>query len=269
MGTKTGISWTDKTFNMVIGCSRYDECCVYCYAERLDARFYKEGHWGVKSDRKTMSEKYWKSPLAWNENAKKNGINFKVFCSSMADVFEDNDKLIPEREKLWKLIKATPNLTWQILTKRYDCIEKFLPEDWGDGYDNVWLGISVGLQKRADEYIPVFLKVKAKTKFLSCEPLIGEINLSPYLKTGNINWVIVGGESGNGSVPEDKSVKFRYRECKLEWIESIVKECKENNIAVFTKQLGTHLAKTMKLKDKTGADVDEFPESIKFQEFPK
>lgn len=267
MGTQTGISWTDKTFNVVWGCSRYDEMCIYCYAERLDSRYSKDGHWGVKNPRREMSDKYWKQLFAWNEDAKRKGIQYKVFCSSMADWAEDHPQVAKAREKLFPIIKQTPHLTYQLLSKRYDKIKEFLPSDWGNGYDNVWLGISVGLQKRADQYIPVFLDVAAKTRFLSCEPLIGELNLEKYLP--KLDWIIAGGESGHGSYPEDKSVKFRYRECKLEWIEKIVSQCKENNTSVFVKQLGTHLSKTMGLKNRSGADINEFPKHLQFQEFPK
>lgn len=268
MGKGSHIGWTDNTFNAWWGCRRYDEMCIYCYAERLDARYDKNGHWG-NNDRKMMSENYWKQPLAWNKEAEKNGIKTKVFCSSMADVFEDNDQVIEARNRLWKLIKQTPNLNWQILTKRYDRIAQFLPDDWNGGYENVWLGISVGLQKRVDEYLPTFIEIPAKTRFLSCEPLIGELDLTKYLKTGKIHQVITGGESGFGSHPEDKNVKFRYRECKIEWIEKIVSQCKETNTSIFVKQLGTHLAKTMNLNDRAGSDINEFPENIRYQQFPK
>lgn len=270
MGTKTNISWTDKTWNAWWGCMHYSELCDFCYAERFDAYVHaKNPHWGAGSDRLLMSEKHWQQPVSWNDNAKRLGIRYKVFCSSMADIFESHPQVVQERIKLWELIKKTPYLDWQLLTKRFDRIKEFLPDDWGEGYENVWLGISVGLQKRVDQYLPEFMSIPSRVRFLSGEPLLGEVDLSPYLKTGKISWVITGGESGFGKVPNDQNVKFRYRECKLEWIEKIVNQCKEHNVPVFVKQLGTHLSREMKLNNKTGADIDEFPEQIKFQEFPK
>lgn len=269
MGTKTGISWTDKTFNIVWGCQHYSELCDFCYAERWDAYVNSSNpHWGTKAPRMLMSEKYWKNPINWNQDAKSKGTNYKVFCSSMADVFEDHPTVAQERKKLFPLIKSTPALNWQLLTKRWDRIQEFLPEDWNEGYDNAWLGVSVGLQKRVDQYLPTFIAIPSKVRFISCEPLLGPIDLTEYLKTGKIHQVIVGGESGFGKLPNDPDVKYRYRITELVWIESIVKQCKENNVPVFIKQLGTHLAKTMKLQSKTGADINEFPENIRFQEFP-
>lgn len=271
MGTVTGISWTDKTFNIVWGCTHYDECCKFCYAERIDSnpRFSKTSHWGVKNERRIMSEKYWKQPIAWNKNAEKLNTTYKVFCSSMADWAEDHPQVAMERKKLFPLIQTTPNLIWQLLSKRYDKIEQFLPENWGDGYDNAWLGISVGSQSNVDKYLPVFINIPAKVRFLSCEPLLGKLDLLPYLQTRRIHQVIIGGESGYGEVPNDPSVKYRYRKCELEWIEDIVNQCKKAKVPVFVKQMGTHLAKQMNLNDKTGSDINEFPEHLRFQDFPK
>lgn len=142
-----------------------------------------------------------------------------------------------------------------------------LPPDWGNGWNNVWIGVSVENQKRADERIPLLLKVPAKIKFLSCEPLLDGLDLKKYLS--GLDWCIIGGESGNGSKPKDSSVKYGYRECKLEWIEDIVVQCQDAKVPIFVKQLGTHLSKNMGLNDRTGSDINELPSTIMFQEFPK
>lgn len=269
MGKDSNITWCHHTFNAWWGCAHYSELCDFCYAERFDAYVHsKNPHWGVKADRLMMSEKHWQQPLAWNEEAKRLGIRYRVFCSSMADVFEKHPQVTQARIRLFELIKKTPYLDWQLLTKRYDRIREFLPDDWGDGYDNVWGGTSVGLQKRVNQYLPEFMDIPFKVRFLSCEPLLGEIDLSPYLETGKISWVITGGESGFGKIPNDPNVKFKYRECNLEWIEKIVTQCKTNDVPVFVKQLGTHLAREMKLVHKTGADINEFPKHLQIQQFP-
>ncbi len=179
------------------------------------------------------------------------------------------------------MIRKTPHHTWQILTKRPERIPQCLPDDWGDGWDNVWLGVSVEDTKTLWRMMEL-CNVPSKTRFISAEPLLESIDFGfdtevqlrgqylPNKKLGDMfHWLIIGGESGHGSVPLQKDIRYGYRECRLDWMEHIVNQCKENNIAVFVKQLGTHLAKTLSLKQKTGADIDEFQEYLRFQEFPK
>lgn len=259
MGSKTEIQWTDKTFNPWWGCIRVDKGCMNCYAERLDSRYHKANpHWGPKSERLPMSDRYWKQPIEWNKEAEKLGTNYKVFCASMADVFEDHPQLPHYREKLWKLIKATPNLTWQLLTKRPDNIKSMLPNDWNEGYKNVWLGTSVA--ENDNRYrIDQLLEIPATIHFLSIEPILSEVDLTGY---NGIDWVIVGGESGNATG------KFRYRLAEIAWFEKIVSHCKTNRISVFVKQLGCHLAKKGGLQHPHGGDINEFPNNLKIREFP-
>lgn len=264
MATKTEIQWTDKTFNPWWGCTRVDKGCMNCYAERLDSRYHKANpHWGPKSERMPMSDRYWKQPIEWNKEAEKLGITYKVFCASMADVFEDHPALPFYREKLWKLIKATPNLTWQILTKRPENIKKMLPLDWSSGmvnyYPNVWLGTSVA--ENDNRYrIDQLTEIPAFVYFISCEPIISEVDLSPYLS--KIDWVIVGGESGNATG------KFRYRPAEITWFDKIVAQCKTKGKPVFVKQLGCHLAKKAGLAHHHGGDINEFPQNLRVRQFP-
>ncbi len=263
MGKDSEISWTDHTFNTVWGCKKFDALCKNCYAEALDKRWHNlKAHWGKKAERKIMSPAYWKQPLTWNKEAFDNNRMDKVFCSSMADWAENHPTLAQERLKLFPLTKITPNLWWLLLSKRYNYISKALPEDWGNGYDNVWLGQSVGKQALAEKYLDTFLKNKAKVLFLSAEPLLGPMDLKPWLKTGKINWVIVGGESGNFTG------KYKCRPCKIEWMEQIVADCKQYNVPVFVKQLGSYIARERKLNKKKGTDMSEFPDSLKIREFP-
>lgn len=179
MGDTTGISWTDKTFNPWWGCSRVSPACVRCYA---DAQAKRYGHdvWRRKGPRRMLSDANWAKPVRWNREAEAAGVPFKVFCASMADVFESHPQVIEPRQRLWGLIETTPWLIWQILTKRIENVAEMAP--WGDDWPaNVWLGTSVENQRYADERIPVLLDVSAKVRFLSCEPLIGAVDLRRWL----------------------------------------------------------------------------------------
>src|SRR5271167_714272 len=118
MGEKTAISWTDHTFNPWWGCTRVSPGCVNCYAETFDKRvFGAEGvHWGPGKPRRTFGDKHWNEPLRWNKKAREAGVYRKVFCASMADIF-DVEAPTGERERLWDLIRSTDCLIWQLLTK--------------------------------------------------------------------------------------------------------------------------------------------------------
>jgi hypothetical protein len=128
MGKDSKIAWTHHTFSPWWGCSHVSPGCVRCYAEVWAKR---TGHdvWGAKGDRRTFPEKHWREPLAWNAAAQRAGERRRVFCASMADVFEDHPALPPERAKLWPLIEATPNLDWLLLTKRIENVAGMAP--WG------------------------------------------------------------------------------------------------------------------------------------------
>lgn len=244
MAEKTGIAWTDHTFNPWWGCMKVSPGCTNCYAETFAVR---TGHdiWGPAktTSRRTFAPSHWREPKRWNAQAWAEGGRRRVFCASMADVFEDHPALPAEREKLWNLIRETPALDWQILTKRPENIAAMLPADWGEGYPNVWLGTSVEDQQRADERIPILLRVPAAVRFLSCEPLLGAVDLravgnpnEPYLhclsngigydnRCARVDWVIVGGESGG-----------KRRPMEVRWLEDIVRLCRQQRVAVFVKQ---------------------------------
>lgn len=286
MGKETGISWTDATWNIAIGCSKVDEDCKFCYMYR-DAERYG---YDAKSVRKTKT--VFDLPLKIKEPS-------KIFTSSLTDVFHPD--IDSYRSEMWDIIRKCPHHTFQILTKRPERIIEHLPDDWGEGWDNVWLGTSIGSAKGYSRYFSL-IKVPAKVRFLSLEPLHEDIlkmnsvvvlpcdltkekqeeiyerqkntdplfiyesiscQVEPITPFDGISWVIIGGESGN------EAGKYRYRPCKLEWIESIVHACKEAEIPVFVKQLGTHLSKEMGLKDRHGADINEWPEHLRIREFPK
>lgn len=261
MGQKSNIQWTDATWNIAVGCTKVDADCKFCYMYRQSLG---NKRYDPKKVRKTTS--VFNLPLKYKETSSQcwEGRPL-IFTSSLTDVF--HEAIDPFRNEMWDIIRKCPHLIFQILTKRPERIYKCLPADWGTGWDNVWLGTSIGSQKSIDRLLTL-CTVPAKTRFLSLEPLHGKMYLGIDLVSASfiskpIDWIIVGGESGN-----DKGA-YKYRPCKLEWIESIVSECNNMEIPVFVKQLGTQLAKDLELMDRHAGDIDEFPEHLRIRKFPK
>lgn len=319
MGEVSKIAWTDATFNPWWGCTRVSPGCEHCYAETFAKRL---GHspegarlpiWGVDAHRKPMSESYWRQPLKWNAGAERAGVRRRVFVASMADVFE----LPPERnaeardlqgaarERLWRLIAETPSLDWLLLTKRPENVHRLAPWRCGHTPDsqpwpaNVWLGTTVEDQERAESRIVWLLEAEAKVRFLSCEPLLGPLDLenvnpdfvkripkTEYTPTwvldalrghvkgpdemlgAKIDWVIVGGESGPATVA---------RPFRLSWARSVVSQCRGAGVAVFVKQLGSnpeqHVSESAfgslsEVRARKGDDPSEWPRDLRVQEFP-
>jgi protein gp37 len=239
----TKIEWCDFTHNEWIGCSKVSPGCENCYAEELMDTRYGRTKWGPNGTRDRTAEANRKKPLTWDRAAKKAGVRYRVFCSSLSDVFEDRDELIPWRQRLFHTIDQTPNLDWLVLTKRPENVLRFGFEQqlwWPDTSfpRNVWIGTSVEDQKRADERIPELLKIPATIRFLSMEPLLGPVDLHmDYLPWGpdgasaaalsRINWVIVGGESGRKARPMHPA-----------WVWSIRNQCQASGVPFFFKQWG-------------------------------
>lgn len=261
MGEKTEISWTDHTFNPWWGCVKVSPGCDHCYAE-ADAKRFGHNVWGKDADRRFFTEKHWNQPRLWNKQAQAEGRRHRVFCASMADVGEVNPVLDGERAKLWNLIRELEWLDWQMLTKRPASLVNQLPEDWGNGWDHVWLGTTV----ESNEYrwrIDDILKAPAIVHWLSIEPQIGPVDLQAYFETNHsdrhtIDWAIVGGESGGQARP-----------FKFAWARDVIAVCKEYRVAVFNKQLGTVTAKEWGLNNWKGADPSEWPADLQIQEFPE
>jgi protein gp37 len=171
-----------------------------------------------------LSDANWAKPLRWNRDAEAAGIPARVFCASMADVFEDHPQVIDARARLWDLIEATPWLHWQLLTKRIENVASMAP--WGATWPpNVGLGTSVENQWYAGERIPVLASIPARIRFLSCEPLLGPVDLSRWLARGQLSWVITGGESGG-----------RRREMDIGWLTSLAGQCQAAGVPVHVKQ---------------------------------
>ena len=177
--------------------------CQNCYAEAF-AKRTGNAVWGKTADRRRFGDKHWHEPLRWDRAARDAGKPSLVFCASMADVFEDRDDHWPDRLRLWHTIKRTPHLEWQLLTKRPENVRGMVPAYWltGDWPPNVWLGVTVEDQLRAEERIPWLQCIPAPVRFLSCEPLLGYVELGEELTEG-VGWIIVGGESGPNHRPLD------------------------------------------------------------------
>jgi protein gp37 len=218
----TGISWTTHTFNPWIGCTKVSTGCDNCYAEGFNKRM-GQGNWGPGAERRVTSDINWRNPIKWNRQAEAAGTRTKVFCASMADIF-DGEAPAETRERLWDLIRATPSLDWQLLTKRPTNIARFLPKDWGDGYPNVWLGVSAENREFALRRIPVLQSIPATIRFVSAEPLLGDLG---ELDLEAIDWLIIGGESGRGARPFD-----------VAWADRLIEQSKLQEVKVFVKQLG-------------------------------
>lgn len=223
MGKNSAIEWTHHTFNPWWGCTKVSQACKLCYAEVWARR--TGGHfWGPRAPRRFFGEQHWKEPIAWDEEAFDIGRRSRVFCASMADVFEFRAELNVWREKLWDLIERTPNLDWLLLTKRPQRIA--LHNRWGAWPSNIWLGTTVENQKTADERIPHLLENSASVCFLSCEPLIGPVDISRYLRAG-VGWVIAGGESGGKSRPSHPR-----------WMRDLRDQCIDAKVPFLFKQWG-------------------------------
>lgn len=200
MAKDSSIEWTHHTFNPWWGCVKVSPGCQHCYAETFSKRVGQE-IWGKDGPRRFFGAVQWKAPIKWNAEATADGERRRVFCASMSDVFEERADLDPWRTKLWELIIETPMLDWLLLTKRPENIGEMVPwtTDWPE---NVWLGTTVETQKYVDERLPHLLKHKSKVRFLSCEPMLGEVDLKHWIKPNRskglhgIDWIIAGGESG-------------------------------------------------------------------------
>jgi protein gp37 len=226
MAEKTGIEWTDSTFNPWIGCTKVSPGCDNCYAEALMDKRWKRVLWGSGQQRKRTSIANWKRPLLWDHEHEafmlEHGRRRRVFCASLTDVF-DNEVPLQWHNELWVLIKTTPHLNWLILTKRISNVPDMIPVDGLP--PNVWLGATMVNQSEWDRDISKLLAVNASVRFVSVEPMIGPISGGIALRS--LDWVIVGGESGHSARP------IQYK-----WVNGLRYECEAANIAFFFKQWG-------------------------------
>lgn len=266
MGQTSAIQWTDATWNIARGCSKVDSDCKFCY-------MYRDSFDGTRYNPREVvrTKTVFNLPLKLKEPS-------KIFTCSLTDFFHES--IDGYRNEAWDIIRKCPQHTFQILTKRPERIIDHLPGDWGEGWDNVWFGTSIGNQGSIQRVRDLLeMKGKCKVVFLSLEPLHKYVDLTeyyfPYRLIKNvseenrtrlidlIDWVIIGGESGHDSG------KYRYRPCEMDWIANIITACKQAKVPVFVKQLGTYLSKQNNLKDRHGGDWNEWPEHFRIREFPK
>ena len=249
MGAESKIEWTSHTFNPWVGCSKVSPGCEHCYAESWAKRSGLV-QWGPHHRRRT-SAATWRQPVRWNRDAEALESRPRVFCASLADVFDDA-VLAQWRTDLWDLIAQTPGLDWLLVTKRVGNVAAMVPSGWlaGGWPVNVWLGITVTHQDEADRDIPRLLELPAPVRFLSCEPLLGALDLRRWLwcqlsideipgyaldegctsgieLLSGIDWIIVGGESGPRARPLDP-----------QWVRALRDQAHTAGKAFFFKQWG-------------------------------
>lgn len=265
---KTKIEWCDYSFNPWWGCIKVSPGCEHCY---MYAWVKRMGYGSTKpaitgpaktTERRLFRPAHWAQPLAWDKAAQAAGVRERVFCASMGDVFEEHAQLVQERHQLWCLIDSTPNLDWLVLTKRPQNVMDMVPSHWRDRFpSNVWLGVSVEDQQRAEERIPILLNIPAQLRFLSCEPLLERITLDPWVRSGRLHWVIVGGESGGQARP-----------FSTWWARRMATQCLFAGVPYFVKELGSNpqdsSGRSIKLHDYKGADWDEWPEDLRVRRYP-
>lgn len=227
MSKDSKIEWTHHTFNPWWGCTKVSPGCKHCYAETWAKRLGKD-FWGNNAARRELSAAYWKQPFAWDAAAAASKTRSRVFCASMSDVFEDRRDLDARRERLWQVIESTPNLDWLLLTKRPEKVSKLAP--WSAVWPrHVWLGSTAENQRWLDKRMASLLAAGAHTLFLSCEPLLGPLDLRTWVRSNArcVDWVIGGGESGHHSRPMNP-----------EWVRDLRDQCLELGIRFHFKQWG-------------------------------
>lgn len=218
MAEQTEISWADATFNPWIGCTRVSPACDHCYAARDNERRKWVPGWGAGVPRRRT--KTWGDPVRWNKQAALTGYRPRVFCASLADVF-DNEVDQAWRVDLWALLRATPNLRWMLLTKRIGNAAKMLPVDWP--FPNVGLMATLESQGVWDRDIQKLMTTPAAWHGVSAEPLLGPIRIGPWRP----DWIITGGESGAG-----------HRQIDPNWVRLLRDQCLATGISFHHKQWG-------------------------------
>jgi len=216
MGRNSGVEWTDYSWSPWTGCTKVSEGCLHCYGERDMKRYGRDPHLVTRTSKATFY-----APLKWKEP----GFVFVCPWSDFFHVAADD-----WRGEAWGIMRATPHLTYLVLTKRPERMRFTLfPMDWGKGWPNVWLGVTAEIQERADERIPLLLQTPAARRFVSCEPLLGPIFISrliPECKYPTIDWLIAGAESGSNR-----------RKAETKWFRWLQNQCWMLDVSFFLKQM--------------------------------
>lgn len=251
MGSTTGIAWTNSTWNPWRGCTRVSPGCKFCYMFREQKRYGRDPSVVTRCKDSTFNK-----PLTWQKKAAQSGEKQLVFTCSWSDWF--HPMADAWRDEAWQIVKNCPNLTFQILTKRPENISTRLPADWGQGYPNFWLGVSIennDYVKRAD----ILRQTPAQIRFISAEPLLGPLD---QLSLNGIDWLILGGESAGPG--ED------VRECDGSWMLDLLNR-KPADLSVFVKQLGQKFRwnnETYSVGKKKRDKMKDFPQELQVQEYP-
>jgi protein gp37 len=261
----TSIAWTDHTLNFWWGCQKVSPGCQHCYAETFSKRVGKD-IWGpAQITERWRTKNPWRDIFKWDKEAGNQGVRRKVFVQSMSDFFEDHSQVVPWRVEACQILESLKNLDVQLLTKRPENVLLMTPPAWLKNWPlHIWLGASAENQKYLDSRMLELCQIPAKNKFLSCEPLLTEINLSRWLS--NVDWIIIGGESG-----------AKARPFNLCWGISIIKQCYAAGIPAFMKQVGAnpYIGENINGEkhlfaptDRKGENPDEWPEVMRIREFP-
>ena len=294
MSENTAIAWTNHTLNLISGCTKISAGCLNCYAANLPPAMRRHAEWGPNAERKFAPESYIAQVYAWERRAAKTGIRERVFGPSVADPFEGphgpdgegrngpREDYLPVIRRMFALAVECPHLDFQVLTKRPWNAVAWWRDDVIPGAEafwpsNLWIGTSVEDQRAAHARVLPLLKLPARIRFLSCEPLLERVALTelrdnsddvadgPFHRATSedfhvergVQWVIVGGESGRNA-----------RRMQMAWADDIVRQCRDANVPVFVKQMGTRIAEVCNYNDKKGGDPSEWPSYLQVQEFP-
>jgi protein gp37 len=229
--TNTTIEWTDKTWNPTVGCNKVSPGCKHCYAETITKRFHNHFPNGFEF---TLHPERLDEPRRWRKPS-------RVFVNSMSDLFHERMPL-GFLQEIFDVMEECPQHVFQILTKRHERMLELAPQlSWPE---NVWMGVSVEAQDYVHR-VDYLRRVPAEVRFLSCEPLLGPLELN----LEGIHWVIVGGESGSG-----------HRTIEADWVRSIRGQAEACGVAFFFKQWGGLRPKSGG-RDLDGHTYDEMPDA--------
>ncbi|MCL2108255.1 MAG: phage Gp37/Gp68 family protein [Oscillospiraceae bacterium] len=210
------------------GCRKISAGCENCYVYRSDAKYERD----ASAVKKTLN---FDLPLKRNRQKQ-----YKIPPGETVYTCFTSDFLLDEadewRPAAWEFMRQRSDLNFMFITKRINRLAANLPSDWGAGYDNVIIGCTCENQRCADERLPIFLSLQIKNRCIICEPLLSEIDLSPYLGGGKIDKVVAGGESGDNARP-----------CDYEWVLKLREQCRLNGVKFWFKQTGYRFVKDGKL----------------------
>lgn len=287
MSDQTSIEWTQASWNPWHGCVKVSPGCKLCYMYRDKARY------GQDPTKVTRSKTTFNDPLKWREPRLIFTCSWSDFLIAEADGW---------RADAWGIIRRTPWHTYQILTKRPERFPLCLPADWGAGYPNVWLGVSVENQALADERIPLLLQMPAAVRFVSAEPLLGPVNLRSHFMScerpadcecghghGFTRCPNYGGVAQACHRSDCRCERFRRvngihwaivggesgpgaRPFNWMWADDLIKQCRGAGVSCFIKQLGSNpvggMGDRIPLKDRKGGDWNEWMPGLRVREFP-